>query len=309
MTNRLSTLLLSAVLLAGFQQTACGQAPSGDDARKARIAANIRFSIPQLAEVQVNVVSIEPGTGTYDRGVVNLAGQQNVNFIVSKDDTELYLLATDVIDASRSEDEIAALKAEQQAQEGQAALERGAMLAERSASSPSKGKADAPITIVEFSDFQCPYCARATETVKNVMTQYGNEVRLVYLQLPLESLHPWALDASVAAVCAAEQDDTAFWTLHDYYFANQKDITKQNLKDKSASALASTEVDEAKWAQCFDDKATLDKVREEQQLGQSLGITGTPAFFVNGRPIQGAQPIEDFHEAIRLARMDAAETK
>jgi len=309
MTNRFSNLVLAVVLLAGVQQTACGQATNVDANRKARIAANIRFSIPQLAEVPVDVVSLETGDGPFDRGVVNLAGQQNVSFIVSKDDKELYLLATDAIDASRTETQIANLKAEQAREEGQAALERAAMLAERSADSPSKGNADAPITIVEFSDFQCPYCARATETVKNVMTQYGNEVRLVYMHLPLESLHPWAFDGAVAAACAAEQSDSAFWTLHDFYFNNQKDITKQNLKDKSSQALSSTEVDGAKWAQCFDSQETRATVKEEQLLGQSLGISGTPAFFVNGRPIRGAQPIEDFHEAIRLARMDAAETK
>jgi protein-disulfide isomerase len=196
------------------------------------------------------------------------------------------------------------LKAAEERSKGAEALKRGAMLFEASADLPERGNPDAAITIVEFSDFQCPYCAKATSTVDQVMQEFGDEVRLVYMHLPLESIHPWAMNAAVAATCAAAQDDGAFWKLHDFFFQNQGSINGNNLISKSSNALGGSEIDMTEFAACLDSDSARSIVSEHMKIGQGLGLSGTPAFFVNGRMINGSQPIDHFREAIRLAKMD-----
>jgi protein-disulfide isomerase len=169
---------------------------------------------------------------------------------------------------------------------------------------PSKGPADAAVTIVEFSDFQCPYCARAYTTLKTqVLKEYDGKVRVVYKNFPL-SFHKWAEPAGIAGECAYEQDEAAFWLLYSYYFDNQRQLTPENIKEKTLEALKETSVDADKWADCFDNKKTADKIRADMAEGQSVGVTGTPAFIINGRFLSGAQPFPRFKAIIddELAR-------
>lgn len=168
----------------------------------------------------------------------------------------------------------------------------------------SKGPANAKVTIVEYSDFQCPYCSRGYQVMESqVLKEYGDKVRFVYKSFPLP-MHPWAEPAAVATHCAGQQKPDAFWKLYDYYFQNQRDITPQNLKDKSLEALKDSGVDAAKFSDCLDNKKTLDVVKAEQAEGGSVGVNGTPAFIINGRLISGAQPYEAFKAIIddELAR-------
>ncbi len=164
--------------------------------------------------------------------------------------------------------------------------------------SPSKGPKDAAVTIVEFSDFQCPYCSRAYNTLKNqVMKEYEGKIRLVYKNFPL-SFHKWAEPAGVATECAYDQDNDAFWVLYSYYFDNQREITPENLKEKTLEALKDTKIDTAKFTDCFDNNKTADRVRADMAEGQSVGVTGTPAFLINGRFLSGAQPFPRFKAII-----------
>lgn len=300
-----STLLAFALLIIAMPLTACGQSTYGDAERKARIIANLQHSIAQLKQAPMTVTSIESGSGTFDKGILNIAGQQNISFLVSKDNTEFYLLASEAIDVSLSKEELDILKEEEERAMGAEALERAEMLSKASVDAPRRGNPDAPITIIEFSDFQCPYCARATTVVDQVLAQYGDEVQLVYMHLPLESIHPWAMNAAITASCAAKQDNDAFWTLHDYYFENQSEIDLNNLATKSREAVGQSGIDLASFSACVQKNETRGTVISDQSIGASLGLTGTPAFFVNGRMINGSQPIEHFHDAIRLAKMDA----
>ncbi len=170
----------------------------------------------------------------------------------------------------------------------------------------SKGPAAAKVTIVEYSDFQCPFCSRGYQTLENqVLKEYGDKVRFVYKNFPLP-MHPWAESAAVASECAKQQKPDAFWKLYNFYFQNQRDITPQNLKDKSLEALKDDGVDPAKFTDCLDNKKTLDAVKAEQAEGSSVGVNGTPAFIINGRLISGAQPFENFKAVIddELARAD-----
>ena len=169
---------------------------------------------------------------------------------------------------------------------------------------PTRGPKDAKVTIVEFSDFQCPYCARAHQTLTDeVMKSYEGKVKLVYKFYPLP-FHKYAEPAAIAAACAAKQDPDAFWKMYDYFFTNQQQITPENVKDKAIEQLAGTKVDKAKWTTCYDNKETLDGIKADMAEGQSVGVTGTPAFIINGRKISGAQPAANFKAIIddELAR-------
>jgi len=168
---------------------------------------------------------------------------------------------------------------------------------------PTKGPKDAKVTMVEFSDFQCPYCARAHKTVKDaVWPQYEDRVRLVYKNFPL-SFHKWAKKAAIAGECTFEQNQAAFWNLHDYFFEHQRDLNENNIKEKTLEALKG-KLDADKFADCFDNEKTAQKVESDVADGQAVGVTGTPAFIINGRKLSGAQPAEKFKAVIddELAR-------
>jgi len=170
---------------------------------------------------------------------------------------------------------------------------------------PSKGPDNAKVTIVEYSDYQCPFCSRGYQTMETqVLKEYGDKVRFIYKNFPLP-MHPWASPAAIASECTLDQKNSdAYWKLYNYYFQNQKDLNLQNLKDKTLEQLKDTNIDVAKWTDCFDNKKTEDIVKKETAEGSSVGVSGTPAFIINGRLVSGAQPFESFKTVIdgELAR-------
>ena len=159
------------------------------------------------------------------------------------------------------------------------------------AKGPSRGPENAKVTIVEFSDFQCPYCSRAHDTVEAVMQAYAGKVRLVFRQFPLD-FHKMAPKAAEAALCANEQGH--FWDFHDTLFKNQQKLEVQNLKEHAA-ALG---LDGTKFAACLDGGKLAQVVQEDMAAGRKVGVTGTPAFFINGVMLSGAQPIDEFKKVI-----------
>ena len=167
---------------------------------------------------------------------------------------------------------------------------------------PSRGPADAPVTIVEFSDFQCPYCSRAIPTLKKIEETYAGKVRLVYRDYPLIQIHPGAAPAAEAAACANDQGK--FWAMHDLLFAHQDKLEVADLK-KNAADLG---LDTAAFDQCLDSGRHVEGWRKDVADAERYGITSTPAFFINGRLIVGAQPYETFAQMIddELARSGAA---
>ncbi len=155
----------------------------------------------------------------------------------------------------------------------------------------SRGKADAPITLVEFSDFECPYCRRAQETLKAVEKAYGDKVRFVFRHYPLP-FHEQAPKASEAAQCAADQGK--FWPFHDALFAEGALLAPVELK-KLAGKLG---LNQATFDGCLDSGHHADRVAKDSAEGKSLGISGTPTFFVNGIRLVGAVPLDKFKKAI-----------
>lgn len=156
------------------------------------------------------------------------------------------------------------------------------------ANEPSKGPKNAPITIVEFADFQCPYCYVAEATVKSILDKYKNKVKFVFRSYPLIQLHPQAVNASIAAECAKNQDK--FWEMHDILFENHRNLT-ENAYDTFAKSL---KLDVKKFQICFKNPAIKNKVMNDAAYGQSLGINATPAFYINGVLLMGAQPESEF---------------
>ena len=159
------------------------------------------------------------------------------------------------------------------------------------ADAPVRGNAKAPVTIVEFSDFQCPFCVRARPAVTRVREAYGDDVRWVFRHFPL-SFHQYAEKAGEAAACAGDQGK--FWEMHDTLWANSTKLDVADLKGY-AGTLG---LDTAAFGQCLDSGRHAGLVDRDMEAGQAYGVSGTPAFFVNGRPLVGAQPFEAFQQVI-----------
>ena len=154
--------------------------------------------------------------------------------------------------------------------------------------SPVRGKADASITVVEYTDFQCPYCETGYKIMKDkILKEYDGKVRWIYKSLPL-GFHDWAEDAAVAAMCVKEQGDDRFWKMHDMIFDRQGDISAGEVDARMGEFAKKAGADEKAFAACFDGKKTLSVVRRDADEAGSLGINGTPAFVINGGLVSGA---------------------
>jgi len=163
---------------------------------------------------------------------------------------------------------------------------------------PSKGPANAKVTIVEYSDFQCPFCSRGYNTMeKQVLAQYGDKVRFYYKHYPLP-FHPWAEPGAIAAECAKQQKPEAYWKVYEGLFEHQGEITPDNVKAKATEYMSGTGADVTAWNDCFDNKKSLPQVKAQMAEGSSVGVRGTPGFIINGRLVSGAQPFEQFKNII-----------
>jgi len=159
---------------------------------------------------------------------------------------------------------------------------------------PSKGPDDALVTIVEFSEFQCPFCARVLPTIKQVQDTYGNDVRIVWRNLPL-GFHQNADPAAQLAMEAYEQGgDEKFWEVHDMLFENQKALSRADLENYAQQAG----LDMEKVKKAIDEKAHSDQIAEDTKLAATIGARGTPNFFINGRNVRGAVPFASFQKVI-----------
>jgi protein-disulfide isomerase len=157
---------------------------------------------------------------------------------------------------------------------------------EVTAEDPSLGSPSAPVTLVEFSDFQCPFCQRVAPTLKQVKDKYGDKVRVVWKDFPLTQIHPQAFKAGEAAHCAADQGK--FWEYHDRLFANQQALQPTDLK-KYAADMG---LDAAAFTTCLDSSKHGERVRDGVAEGSRLGVNSTPTIYINGRVLSGAQPYE-----------------
>ncbi len=158
-------------------------------------------------------------------------------------------------------------------------------------STPAKGNPKAPVTIIEFSDYECPFCKKVEPTVREVLKTYGpDKVRFAYRNFPLP-FHQSARPAAEAAGCAAEQGK--FWEYHEKLM-DATDLSAENMKKLAASVG----VDQKKFDECVASQKFKDEIEKDLKAGEEAGVNGTPAFFINGRMIDGAQPFDKFKEVI-----------
>ena len=149
------------------------------------------------------------------------------------------------------------------------------------AKAPTFGKPDAPVTLVEFSDFQCPFCRAAAPALRQVENKFGDKVQIVYRQFPIPSLHPNAFKAAEASLCANEQGK--FWEMHDVMFEDQTKLAVSDLK-QTARKLG---MDGKKFDACLDTGRYVEQVQNDQRDGQRIGVSGTPAIYINGVLVDG----------------------
>lgn len=159
--------------------------------------------------------------------------------------------------------------------------------------SPFMGKADAKVTIVEFSDFQCPFCSRGADIMNELKKKYEGKIKVVFKHFPLP-FHTDAPLASEAALCAEEQKKGNFWKMHDLMFADQQKLKKSDLVAKAKKVG----VKEEDFKKCLDSRKFKSAVDADMELGKKVGVKSTPTFFVNGQMVNGAQPVEIFSEII-----------
>src|SRR5262249_33213810 len=164
---------------------------------------------------------------------------------------------------------------------------------------PSRGPKDAKVTVVEFSDFECPFCEQAWEIFeKQVYPQYGDKVRFLFKQMPLTQTHPFSEDAAVAAMCALQQGNDQFWALYNGLFARQDELSKEPLPAKVEEIGAAAGLDVPKLKECLAGRKALDAVKADQQEAAAVGVNATPTFFVNGRRVPNTQDANAFKQAI-----------
>jgi protein-disulfide isomerase len=155
--------------------------------------------------------------------------------------------------------------------------------------SPSKGPADAKVTVVEYADFECPHCKELYESLQGIEAKYP-QVRFVYKNFPLTTIHPWAQTAAIGARCAYEQSPDAFWKVHNAIFDDQDAISPENVWDKLVSFASQAGLNADTFKACLSSADAQKAVDAEHAEGVALGVDSTPTAFVNGRPLAGGDP-------------------
>jgi protein-disulfide isomerase len=266
-------LSVAAALLAALSGVA--QAPAKKSALdKATLEAYVRHLFVMDQRIKIEIADPIPSADLpnfMEVGVKASMGAQSQAFLflVSKDGSKI--LQGNVYDVNNNpfKKDLDKLKTENQ---------------------PNLGTSGAPVVIVEFSDFQCPYCKEeATMLRQNLVSSYPKQVHLYFKEYPLESIHPWSKPAAMAGRCVFRQQQPKFWDFHDWIFAHQTEITPENLKSKVMEwAKEQKDIDSLQLNQCIDTKATEADIDRNIADGKAVGVDSTPTLFINGRKIAAA---------------------
>jgi protein-disulfide isomerase len=155
---------------------------------------------------------------------------------------------------------------------------------------PSLGDPKAPVTLVEYSDFECPVCRNLHDVLRGLLQNYAGKVRVVFKDFPLEQIHPWARTAAIAGRCAYQRDPKAFWKMYDFIYDNQELISAENAWTKMADYAGQSGLDTAAFKSCMASPEAGAAVNASRANGQKLEVNSTPTVFVNGRRLVGADP-------------------
>ena len=269
MSRPLSLSLAAALCLAaaGFAQ---GQ-PKKSALDKATLEAYVRHLFVMDKRIAVQVSDPKPSQqlpGFLDVTVHASMGaqSQDFSFLVSKDGSKILQGTIFDVASNPFKADLDKLKTEFE---------------------PSMGTPGADVVLVEFSDFQCPYCKEeATMLRQNLLSAYPTGVRLYFKTFPIESLHPWAKPGAIASRCVYRQQPGGFWEFHDWVFGHQAEINPDNFKDKTLEwAKTQKDLDVLQLGQCMETKATAAEVDKDIAEGRALQVDRTPTLFINGRRI------------------------
>jgi len=270
--SRIHALVLCAGLpVIAADLPAC---PAVDDAARAKLIVYVqkKYKLPETLQIGVKELSFVDDS-CYRKLEFTSASQTRPFHLELVASPDLRFLTRELLDSRIDPVEEARRRAEMIA----------AKLA--GADAPSLGPKNAPVTLVLFSDFQCPFCSQmATGLMREIVPSEGDKIRLIFRQFPL-AMHPWARAAAEATACARAQDDKYFWPLHDYIFAHQREITMENMAAKLSEQAA--QVDRARFQTCIENKETASKVDEDVKFGNEMRVTGTPTLFINGQRVSG----------------------
>jgi protein-disulfide isomerase len=167
--------------------------------------------------------------------------------------------------------------------------------------SPVTGATDAPVKIFVFSDFECPYCREEAKTLRqNVAKQHPRDVRIIFKNFPLESIHPWARSAAISGICIAQQKISSFWAFHDWIYEHQSEINASNLDEKILEFVKGQALDPNQLTACTAGSASSAQVDKTIAEGRMLGVVQTPTLFVNGRLVSGSLPAEQMELLVQM---------
>lgn len=166
---------------------------------------------------------------------------------------------------------------------------------------PAFGPASAPVTIYVFSDFQCPYCQEEAKVLRQgIDKDLASQVRIIFKNFPLESIHPWARAAAISGVCIARQSPDKFWSFHDWVYQHQSEINPSNVHDKITDFAKTQSLNSQQLSSCIDSTSAAAEVDSTITEGRNLGLVQTPSLFVNGRLVSGALPAGQVNLLIRM---------
>lgn len=271
--------LLTAVLC-GFSLTAQVKAPSAFN--KPTLEAYVRHLLAMSPEVQVKIDDPKPSPLPDMKQVdvhLSLGGRtQDETFYISNDGK--HILRGYIYDVAQNpfKPELDKLKTDV---------------------APSFGPAGAPVTMVVFSDFQCPNCKEEAKLMReNIPAKFPTQVRFYFKNFPLEQIHPWAKPAAIAGRCVYQQSPAAFWKYHDWIYEHQAEINPQNLKNIVLNWAKSAEVDTLQLGRCIDTKATEPQIEKDIAEARELHVDATPTTFINGRRLVGNYPWANLEQII-----------
>jgi protein-disulfide isomerase len=264
-------LALLATLLANVLLSAPATTTKTSALDKATLEAYVRHLFVWGPQIKVEVRNPKPAplSGFYEVVIHASAGENSQDFplYVSKDGQ--HILQGKIFDVAHNpfKPELDKLKTEFQ---------------------PSFGTPGASVVLVEFTDFQCPFCKEEAKLLRdNVKTAYPKQVRLYFKDFPLIQIHPWAKAAAIAGRCIFKQNASLFWDYHDWMFEHQGEMTADNLKSKILEYVKGKELDVLQLSRCMDAKETEPEVDKSIAEAKALGVASTPTLFVNGRPVVG----------------------
>jgi protein-disulfide isomerase len=276
-------LLLGAMILLGARgvalaQNAAGGSPVGaapiatDPAKDSALRTYLQkhFKIPSPDLIKLGPAFKTPIEGLYARQLIVSNEQgQNVSTTLFFDKNETKAIIGQYIDTSM---------------EPWGRMNMGSVnLDDR----PTQGPANAPVTIVEFADFECPFCAHAFSVIETLVnTNYKGKVKVIFKAYPL-NVHPWAMKAAEAAECARMQNPAAFWDFARYFYTNQGSINANNIQNTVDKLAKTQKLDQPSLKACMDSPQTEARIKQDQTDGNSIRVSSTPTFFVNGIPVVG----------------------